>query len=196
MRMISLLAPILLGLLAACSQPPAEPPNQFAPIAFKSAPPFQLKVDSVEVVREYTPPLQLPNVDHRFPIPPMAMAERWQADRLVALGGPNHARFVIKQASVVEVPLAMKSGVTAAFTTQQAYRYDAVIEVELQIINDRGFRDGVVTSRVEQHQTVAEDVSPAGRERIWYGMTQTMARDLDAELDRNIKTILPRFLGF
>lgn len=188
---------VLLGLLlTACQTQPAPPPNQFPEISFRSAPPFRLTVSGVEVVREYVPPMAYPNVDHRFPVPPAAMAERWAADRLSPAGGAHRARYIVKQASVVEVQLPMKSGITGAFTTQQAYRFDAVLEVELHILNDRGFREGQVTARVEQHQTAAEDISQSDREKLWFAMTQALARDLDAELDKNIRAGLPRFIGF
>ena len=48
-------------------------------------------------------------------------------------------------------------------------------------------------SRAERRQSVAEDISLAERERIWFTMTEALARDLNAELERNIQTGLPRF---
>jgi hypothetical protein len=36
----------------------------------------------------------------------------------------------------------------------------------------------------------------AQRDEIWYGFVQGMAKDLDAELDKNIKASLARFIVY
>jgi hypothetical protein len=191
--MLALLGPP--ALLAGCT-PPAPPGQRFADITFQQYPKFEFAVGRVEIVREYVPPLAAPNVDHLFPVPPLRMAEQWARDRLGAAGGPGELRFVIKRASVVESSLPRTTGIRGAFTTDQSQRYDAVVEVEIEIRNERGYRDGVVSARAERRQSVAEDVSLAERERTWFAMTEALGRDLNQELERNIQSGLPRFLVF
>ncbi|MBI3514602.1 MAG: hypothetical protein HY060_11135 [Proteobacteria bacterium] len=180
-------------LLAACTQPAAVGPR-FPEITFQQYRPFEFAVGRVEIVREYVPPLAAPNVDHLFAVPPLRMAEQWARDRLVATGGPGELRFVIKRASVVEAELPRTTGIRGAFTKDQSQRYDAVLEVEIEIRSERGYRDGIVSARAERRQSVAEDISLAERERTWFSLTEALARDLNAELDRNIPVALPRFL--
>jgi len=183
------------GSLAGCASPP--PPSQrFADITFQQFPKIELAVAKIEIVREYEPPLKPPNVDHLFPVPPLKVAEQWARDRLVAAGNSGELRYIIKRASVVESQLPMTTGVRGAFTTQQAQRYDAVIEVEIAIRDDHGYREGIATARVDRSQTVAEDITLAAREQVWFRMTEDLGRDLNKELESRIRDGLPRFLVY
>ena len=181
------------GLLSDCAQPATLGPR-FPEITFQQYQPFSFAVGRIEIVREYVPPLAAPNVDHLFAVPPLRMAEQWARDRLVAAGGPGELRYVIKRASVVESELPRTTGIRGAFTRDQSQRYDAVLEVEIEIRSERGYRDGIVSARAERRQSVAEDVSLAERERTWFSLTEALARELNDQLDRNIPTALPRFL--
>jgi hypothetical protein len=186
---------LLLGLaLAGCTKP-APPGAQFADITFQQFPRFNFAVGRIEIVREYVPPMSAPNVEHQLPAPPLQMAERWARDRLAAVGGPGELRYVIKRASVVETQLPRTTGIRGAFTNDQTQRYEAVVEVEVEVRNERGYRDGLVTARAERRQTVLEDVSLAERERTWFTMTEALGRDLNQELERNIQIGLVRFLA-
>jgi hypothetical protein len=192
-RSLPALALLAVLVIAGCTNAPPPPPK-FAPITFTQYGPIRLSVSQVETVQEYTPPLQPPNVDHLFPVTPSAVAQRWPTDRLVANGGGYTARFVVQRASAVEVALPRSEGIRGAFTTDQAYRYDAVIEVALEIRNDRGFRDAVVTARVERSRSVAEDITVNDREKVWYEMSKDMGVALNTELDRNIRATLGRYI--
>jgi hypothetical protein len=190
-----LLGPLLaVAALTGCTKP-APPSAQFADITFQQFPRFSFAVGRIEIVREYVPPGSPPHVDHQFPVPPLQMAERWARDRLVATGGPGELRYVIKRASVVETQLPRTTGIRGAFTNDQTQRYEAVVEVEIEVRNERGYRDGIVTARAERRQTVLEDVSLAERERIWFTMTEALGRDLNQEIERNVQVGLARFLS-
>lgn len=191
------LALLLVGLLlGSCATSPPPPAQRFPEITFGQHQPFRFQASEVEVVREYTAPLTPPNVDHLFPASPTAIAERWARDRLQPMGGPWRMRYIVKRASVVEVQLPRTPGIRGAFTNDQAQRYDAILEVQIELRNDRGFRDGVVDARVERSQSVPEDITPAGRERVWFQMGEALGADLNAELERNIRSALPRFFAF
>lgn len=196
-RLLRLAACVLIGaaLLAGCGQPPPPSPR-FPDITFQQYPKYTFGVGRIEIVRDYAPPGRAPNVEHQFPVTPMQMAEQWARDRLVAGGGPGELRYVIKRASVVETELPRTTGIRGAFTKDQSQRYEAVVEVEIEIRNERGYRDGIVSARAERRQSVAEDISLADRERTWFTMTEALGRDLNTELERNIQTGLPRFLVY
>jgi hypothetical protein len=193
-RALRLATLAVLVVLSGCTQP-APPGAQFADITFQQFPRYSFAVGKIEIVREYMSPGAPPNVEHQFPVTPMQMAERWARDRLDAVGGPGELRYVIKRASVVETQLPRTTGIRGAFTTDQAQRYDGVVEVEIEIRNERGYRDGLVTARAERRQSVAENISLADRERAWYSMTEGLGRDLNQELERNIQVGLTRFLA-
>lgn len=183
---------VLVALTGCTKAPP--PGAQFADITFQQYPRFTFAVGKIEIVREYVPPGAPPNVDHEFPVSPMQMAERWARDRLTAVGGPGELRYVIKRASVVESQLPRTTGIRGAFTTDASQRYDAVVEVEIEVRNERGYRDGVAAARWDVSQTVAEDISVAQRERVWFQMTEALGRGLNQELDSRIQASLTGFL--
>lgn len=191
-RLLLAAAALAASLLAGCASPP-PPPQRFPEITFGGAP-IKLAVGAIEVVEAYTPPLTAPNVEHLFPISPERMAARWPKDRLTAAGGPLRARYTVKQAGITETQLPRTEGIRGAFTTDQAQRYDALLEVELDIVDERGFAVGTVSAHVERRQSVAEDITLAQRDEIWYAFVQGMAKDLDAELDKNIRASLARFI--
>lgn len=193
-RLLLAVAALSLTLLAGCASPP-PPPQRFPEITFAGAP-IRLAVGAIEVVEAYTPPLTAPHIEHLMPISPERMAARWPKDRLATAGGPLRARYTVKQAGVTETQLPRTEGIRGAFTTDQAQRYDGVLEIALDIIDERGFAVGTVSAHVERRQSVAENITLAQRDEIWYGFVQGMAKDLDAELDKNIRASLARFIVY
>ena len=51
----------------------------------------------------------------------------------------------------------------------------------------------MVSSRAERSRTVAENITPYGREKIWFAMTEAMMNDLNVQLERQIRT---HFTGY
>lgn len=189
-----LLAALLCSAVVAACGPSQPAPAKFADITFQQFAKYRFAVGKIEIVREYVPPLKPPNIEHLFPVTPMQVAERWAQDRLVAAGGTSELRYVIKRASAVESELPRTTGIRGAFTKDQAQRYDAVIEVEIEIRNERGYRDGVAAARWDVTQSVAEDVTVAQREHVWFQMSEALGRGLNKELDSRIQASLTGFL--
>jgi hypothetical protein len=181
----TLVAMALIGVALAACQTAAVPPG-FAPISFADKPPINLDVGRVDVVRVYVPPGKSPNVEHEFPVDLIVTAERWARDRLRPVGVGGQARVIVKQASVVEVALPRSTGIRGALTTDQSERYDAVMELEIEVVHGDG-RRGVVSSRTARSRTVPESVSLQERDTVWYQMTETMIRELDAALESQIR---------
>lgn len=178
--------------LAACATPPARP--TYPELTWAHLPPFELDVAAVEVVSEYEPPYKEPNVEHLFPVPPGEAARRWADDRIKAAGTEGRAKVIIKRASVTETPLELTEGVRGYFTTEQAQRYDAVVEVTIEVRGPRGYRDGFATAVAERSRTVPEDATLNERERVWFEITDALMKDFNAEMERNVREHLGRFL--
>ena len=174
--------------LSACESPPPAP--TFPDIRFTSAPPIRLAVSNVEVQSDFKPTFQAPHVEHLFPVQPARALENWARDRLVAAGGSNaHARFIIQDASVVEVELKKKSeGITGAFTKEPAQRYDATVAATLQIVDDRGFPVRTVTVKATRSQSVLEGITPNDRDKTWYDMTKALMAEFDQQMSTEIST--------
>lgn len=192
-RLVAAVFLLLAGIgLAACSTSPHR--YGFDDITYSHLSPFALDVAVIDIVNDYRGPRRAPNVEHLFPIEPADAATRWARDRLVAVGSNGSARFTVLQASAVEVPLDRTTGLQGLFVDEQSERYDAVIEVRLELQNAQGMRTGIVTARAQRSQTVVEDATLNEREMVWYSLTEALMSDLDAELDRNIREHLGAFL--
>ncbi len=180
--------------LAGCADAPMPP--RFAPISYATYGRFTFEAERLEIAQEYQAPLAPPNVEHLFAQRPDDTLKRWANERLAVTGrGERFARFVIIDARVTETQLPRETGVRATFTNEQAQRYDGRIEVGVELRQLRGnFRDGYATAAATRSRSVAENISLNDRERVWYEMVEQMMNDVNAELDRQIRQNMPRFL--
>jgi hypothetical protein len=176
---------LLLGPLAGCETPATKP--SFPDIRFTDEPRLRLDVAAVEIENDFHPSFHAPNVEHLFPIPPEHAMENWARDRLEATGTLRRARVRIIDASVKETELPRTKGLTGAFTTDQAERYDASVEMGVDLLNDRGFVDRTISAKATRSQSVAEGITPNQRDKAWYAMTKELMAELDRELERQIR---------
>ncbi|HUI19254.1 MAG TPA: hypothetical protein VL244_16425 [Alphaproteobacteria bacterium] len=175
-----LAAALLLALLAGCGGKP--PPGKYPDLTWKHLPPIKLKVEKIEIVREYQPRVTSPHVETLAPRGLADSAERWAKDRLVADGDEGTARFVVTDASLVEARAA----------GPQERRYVGHIAVRLEIRNEQGALDGQAAAEATNTRDVPRDVSDSDVREAWYLIVQGAMLDLNAELDRNIRFYLPR----
>ena len=179
----------VLGVLSACTLG-AERPS-YPELTWGHLPPITLDVAEIEIIDASPSPGASPHVEHLFPLPPAKAAERWARDRLRAGGLANRARFIIQRADVVEVGLKRTEGFYGIFTTDQSERYDAVLEVALEIRSDTGALLGQVTTETRKSHTVAENASLNQREAAWFEITDGLIKLLNAEMER----VTPLYLG-
>jgi hypothetical protein len=99
----------------------------------------------------------------------------------------RRARVRIIDASVKETELPRTKGLTGAFTTDQAERYDATVEMSIDLLNDRGFIDRTISAKAARSQSVAEGITPNQRDQAWYALTKDLMADLDRELERQMR---------
>ena len=182
----------LLLLMAGCSGTP--PAQKFPELSWSRLPPITLKVSQVEVVKAYVPSDQAPHVETLPPRTLIDAADRWARDRLRVGGGAGFARFIITDASMVEVALPVQSGLAYAFTTQQAKRYDAHVAARLEILDASGKLLGQVMAEASNSRSIPQDASQRQINDTWYLIVEGAMIDLNAELDRNIRAHLGPFL--
>ncbi|MSO65745.1 MAG: hypothetical protein EXQ85_08130 [Alphaproteobacteria bacterium] len=178
--------------LAACAA--YLPPPPLPELSYAHLPPIRLNVGQIEVNEIYEPPLKPPNVEHLFPTTPQTAARRWAADRLQAAGGEGRAVFVIRRASVIETKLPRAQGLRAMFSNEQSERYDGRLEVAIEIRNDRGFQDAFATAQADRSRTLPENVTLYGRERAFLEITEGLMKDVNDQLEVNIRQYLSRYL--
>ena len=190
---VILLYLILSGLaLSACATPP--PVRNLDTISYSERPPIRLDVREIEIQRAYQPPNAAPNVDHLFPVPPAAGAQLWAADRLKAAGPSRRARFIVREAPVIEIPLERLGGLTGTFTIEQSERYEARLVAELQILAEDDSVVASVTVEVTHHRSVPENLTLNERVRVWHEMTRSLLDEMDRQLDATIKEALTAYL--
>ncbi len=135
-----------------------------------------------------------PTVDHLFPVPPAAGAQLWAADRLKAAGPSRRARFIVREAPVIEIPLARSGGLTGTFTIEQSERYEARLVAELQILAEDGRVEASVTAEVTHHRSVPENVTLNERVQVWHEMTRSLLDEMDRQLVATIEEALYAYL--
>ncbi len=183
---------LLSAALAACE---TQPVPQFAEPTYSQLGPIRMAVDDIEIVNTYRSPLRDPNVEHRFPTPPGTAARRWAEDRLVATGGEGaRAVFTIVDASVVETRLDETTGVRGIFTRDQSERYEATLEVRLDVFDSGGARRGTTTVTARESRTAREDLTLNEREQLWFDMTEALMDNLNRQLEINIDQFLNGYL--
>ncbi len=172
-------------LLTGCATEVQKP--GFSKISFAHLQPISLNVARIEVENRYVSPATRPNVEHEFPVSPAAVASNWGRDRLRAVGQSGVARVVVRRASVVEVPLKRTTGVTGAFTRDQSERYDAIIDMMVELRDADGNVRVTAESTAKRSRSVSENVSLIEREKIWFEMTETMMSDLNTALENQVR---------
>jgi hypothetical protein len=175
----------VLALLAGCSSPPPRP--TFPDIRFTSEAPIGLDVATLEVRDEYQPPMRSPNVDHLFPVTPAHAAENWAHDRLKPTGKAGRVVFILRNASVIETELPKTGGVSGAFTTQAAERYDLTLQATVQIVDAQGLPVRTANVQAQRSQSVLEGITPNDRDRTWYDMTKAAMADFDSQMENEIR---------
>jgi hypothetical protein len=180
--------------LAACE---TKPPVQKLPeISFADKRAISLNVAELEIVPEFQSPGRKPHIEHLMPVSPENATVRWVKDRLRPMGtaGSGRARVVIRDAKVVEVPLRTDKGFTGLFKEEQAERYDGSLDVAVEITDARGMTIADVVARASRTKTVPEGVSLNERDRVMHEITETLVRDIDAQMDGLIRTYLARWV--
>lgn len=188
-RVVMALACVLA--LAACEN---KPPVQRLPeISFADKVPFRLDVGQLEIVPEYVSPGKRPNIEHLMPVSPEAATVRWAQDRLKPIGRSGYARVIIRDAKVVEVPLKVDKSFSGMFKDEQSERYDGSLDVAVQILDERHMPVADVVARATRTKTVPEGATMNERDRVLYEISESMIRDVDAQMDGLIRTYLNRW---
>lgn len=168
--------------------------RSFPELTYQHLQPIDLNVAAVESVITYQPGATSSHVEQLFPTPPANALLRWAEDRLSASGEGATARFTIIDASVLETSLALKDGLTGAFTKEQSERYDAVLEARLEIFDFGGKSRGFATAKTTRSVTVREDATVNDRDQAWFDLTEDLMTGINLELEKNISQYLGDWL--
>lgn len=178
--------------LSACeSQPDAQ---RLPEISFANKRPFKLDVGQLEIVPEYVSSNRRPNVEQSMPVSPEAATVRWAQDRLRPMGRTGFARVLIKDAKVVEVPLKTDKSFTGMFKEEQGTRYDASLDVAIQILDERHFPVADVIARATRSRTIGEGASLNERDRVLFDISDALIHDIDNQMDGLVTSYMARWI--
>ena len=182
---------IMLGPIAACT---SEPRQVFPDVTFTHLPGIHMAVSDISIERRYVSPLTAPYAEHRIPLSPQSVMERWPGDRMVQVGGDARAKYIIVDARVMEQALDTGGNITAVFTNEQALRYEAVAEAILEVSSNDGLSQGSASARVTRSITIPENATLNERDKILFELVSSLMRDFDVQMELKIRTHLGNWL--
>lgn len=197
-RMLAKRSGLILGgvltslMLGACAKTPPAP--RFPALTYGHHGVINLDVASVEFVPLYVAPQTQPHVEHMSPASPMAAMQNWTNDRLRAVGRNGYVRVVVSNASIIETPLQVTEGLRGWFTTEQAARYDAVIEVEIQIRDEGNVQRAFTRAKAERSRSVPEGASINARETTLFQLVEATTAEINTELERSIRQYMQLYV--
>ena len=177
--------------LTGCSEPKMPEPMG---LSYLTQSPIKVDVAHIEVVKKFKSKNTAPNVEHEFPVPPIAMVQQWVHDRFLAVGKSGTMTVTIEDASVVEVPLKTTKGFKGLFTVDQSERYDASVVLKIEMTDEAGTSTGYTRATAKGSRTIAENVTLGGRRKVWMILMEKVLNNLDTEVERNIQPHLSKFL--
>ncbi|GAB6052089.1 hypothetical protein JCM17960_09090 [Magnetospira thiophila] len=171
--------------VAACGTAPPE--RAQLSLRFTQESPLQLDVTGVRIESRYYPPMQAPNVDHEFPVPPLTALRNWATDRLEAHGTNGLAVMVIEDASAIQENLATDKGLTGLFKDEQSDRYRVHVAARLEIRDTMGNVKATASAQASRTVTTPEGITLAKRDRVWFELTDELMQAFDDEMERQIR---------
>ena len=193
MRKVLILSGLLTGLvLSGCTATPPAP--RYPALTYGHHGVINLDVAAIEFVPLYVAPQTQPHVEHMSPASPMAAMQNWTNDRLRAVGRNGYVRVVVSNASIIETPLQVTEGLRGWFTTEQAARYDAVIEVEIQIRDEGNVQRAFTRAKAERSRSVPEGASINARETALFQLVEATTAEINTELERSIRQYMQLYV--
>ncbi len=194
MKKLSLLSLLIVSVLAVpgCETPVNQ--RSWPEQTFQHLPPISLDVREISIVHLFEPPLKAPHIEHEMPVPPHIAVERWVVDRLRAKGTSGRAVVTICDASVVEARLKRLGGIKGTFTTEQSERYDAKVEVGIEVTDGKGLRSANAVATSLRNRSVPENATLRERHTLWYELTEKLMSDFDQTFESQIRKHLAAFL--
>ena len=128
-----------------------------------------------------------------LPIDPALQLRNWFNQRLALSQGGYGLRLVIEQASVTREKLPREQGLAGLFTDELQYRVTLDLKARVEVRTATG-TVGKVRSNVTRTAGLRESLSLAEREDLLYELIDAGMRDLDAEMERHIRTFFGKFV--
>ncbi len=189
---MAILAFTLMALNACVMSPPT---GGVPDMTFAQVQPIMVNAQRLEIVDGYQSPMQAPNVEHLFKIPPASAARALVQKQVMAQGGENILRVTIENASVVERVLPVAGGFQGMLTREPARQYDGKFAIRFEMVSPSAPDIVKAHARVTATRTtgVGENASPADRDRAFFTLTEKMMNDVSEGIRTTVYNTLSRY---
>ena len=157
---------------------------------------ISLNISEIEIISIYKPPLKRPNVDHLYEETLSQVASRYFLYKFNTLDNNKRLRIVIKEASLKKNTKknSQKSAIINLFNNKSSTSYYAVLKVEIQIINERGFIISKINSEVFLSKSDTKNLSINEDLMIYFEICEKIIMLLDEELYKQINKHFKKYL--
>ncbi len=160
-------------------------------------PQLSLDVAELQIVPAFAPPQQRQHVEGSIPFSPMAALETWAKTHVAAKGIAGVAILVIRDASVTAAPVKPKlDTIRDWFRRQPIERFNATLELELQIRDDGGALKAQVIARATHARFLMDNWRDRDQERVEHlqRLTDEILAATLLELERETRTKLGKYV--
>lgn len=186
MKLSRLFPALLVFIIAACQPVPQRP--EYPMPRYDNLPRIPIRAASLQVVQQYQPPMQAPNVEHLMPIPPSASVEQWIRDRVQLVGDNGTVTFTIRDAHVTSQQLPKTTGIKGAFTKDQAELLLGHLAVDVHLdtnIPVATYADA--DTEVSVKKSLPEGVSLQERDSTYYALMKDITQRFAAAIEPQLR---------
>jgi hypothetical protein len=187
LSLAALLLAAALGGMLVQGMARAAPP---ATLSFKDKIPVMLDVAGIEV-EDATPTMAPdPDLQQQLQITPADAVRLWASDKLKATGTEGKARLVVRDASLKQTHLKVRTGISGWFHKDQSERYDGHVSVELVVDHPARRFNGTASAEASRSFTIEEGTKVEQRRALLLKLVQDMLNDIDTAMDKSIRDSL------
>ncbi len=160
-------------------------------------PQLSLEVAELQIVPAFAPPPDRAHVESTVPFAPTAALEAWAKTHVAAKGKAGVALIVIRDASVTATKLKPNlDTIRDWFRRQPIERFDATLELELQIRDDDGRLRAMAITRATHARYLMDNWRDLERERIEHlqMLTDEIVAAALTQLEREARDKLARYV--
>ncbi|PPR79980.1 MAG: hypothetical protein CFH01_00087 [Alphaproteobacteria bacterium MarineAlpha2_Bin1] len=184
---------LISSLLVSCQSPA---PFSNLKLNFDHLDKISLNVSDIEIISTYKPTFKRPNVDHLYEETLTEIANRYILYKFNTVNTNQRLRVLIKEASLKKniKRNLKKSEIINIFNNKSYVLYTAVLQVEVQIINERGFIVSRVISDVFYRKSDTENLSINEDLMVYFEICEKIIMLLDEELLSQINKHFKKYL--
>ena len=148
-----------------------------------------LNIKSLEFINNYEPQYIRPYVDHLYDETISEKVERYFQYKINTNKSGKRLRIILKEASLKKISKknSDKLNIEKLFADRSSIVYHAVLKVEVQVVNERGFVDVKIDTDVFIREKNSGNLSINEESAVYFEICESLILLLDKELDLQMK---------